>query len=178
MFKTIIRLYSLGRTRNVNLSKSELNTLLRKMTWSIHTLLGSNGKSNNDVNPIDQKVLYKLLKVSGLENNLTPEREESLLKSLEMQMSFIQHLYDSGSTDDNCSVENKLQTFRLLHSDHQPKKPLDLQEIKKLILELSPNDEKGETGNWDVVANSKLNIEGNENTSYFTIKKNNEIIET
>ncbi|SGZ58636.1 CIC11C00000005320 [Sungouiella intermedia] len=122
-------------------SHDELAAFLRKPTWRVRDVIPVT--SNNST--VDARVVRKMLKLSGLNTDITKEQEDQWIVALNKQVAFINHL------DDSCQTEpgsNGSEVFRLIASDHNPPEPLTL---KKLLQEVEKVDQemdvtKGEEG--------------------------------
>lgn len=146
MLRCFLRHYSVGPS----LDLPQVESLLASTKWSIESVIKN---KNVDNIQIDRKVLEKLLRLLGLEDNMSQDREEELLRSLKVQMAFTDHLYD-GVKDDTASDANLAHTYRLLYSDHNPVRPQSLRDLKAQISKLRSDPEKGECGNWGVFETS------------------------
>lgn len=141
-----------------SLSKLAIRDLLNKPTWSITSLL--HNPAGIEAPKIDEAVVKKMLRISGLESTISKEETTKIKKALETQMVFINHLYDDDKVANNNSTNN--DHFRLLPGDHRQQEPLSLQQIEQSISALEPSAEKGETGNFTI---GKLR-----NSPFFVVK--------
>ncbi|CCE86193.1 Piso0_005849 [Millerozyma farinosa CBS 7064] len=147
-------------------SEKDLKSYLEKSMWKVADLV-SHKQSDLDKIKIDDKVIEKTLKCSGLEASQSdPNGKKKLISSLKAQMCFVQHLYED-SEPSKMKDENKNNTiFRLIASDHKPQDPLTLEKLMSDIekLQYSVNASKGEEEN-------SINIETlNGKASYFTLE--------
>lgn len=127
------------------LTKNGIKNFLNKPTWSVKTLLENS--AGFEPASIDEAVVKKMLRLSGLN---TPESSDGMTrikKALEAQMVFINHLYDKNSIGNGENTNNT--HFRLLPNDHRNQEPLDLLLIQQSIAKLQPDQEKGE-GNFTI----------------------------
>lgn len=76
---------------------------------------------------VDSKIVRKMLRLSGLESDISPETEQKWIKALNTQIGFINQL--QGQDKEHISQNLKPEVFRLIASDHQPSKPLGLTEL-------------------------------------------------
>ena len=119
----------------------EIRNFLAESTWSINELLKlPTGSSQPEVSP---EIVKKMLKLSGL-NDL--KDDQSVTKALNLQMMFINHLYDNDHETVTPSPKRNENNgiFRLLASDHLPQRPLELNNLLKQINEIKPDPSKGE----------------------------------
>ncbi|CAI5759024.1 unnamed protein product [Candida verbasci] len=117
-------------------TKEDIDKLLNNPTWSVKELSSSKQNSNSE---ITHKTVAKMIKLSGFNDEVTPE----LTKSLNLQMNFIEKLYD-GEEEEVHKHSNNDSIFRLIASDHIPDKPLTLKQLQEEIKNLKPSKEKGE----------------------------------
>lgn len=117
------------------LSKSQIRQLLETPKWSTSELLQPHPTN------ISKQTLIKILKLSGLSADMSPAKEAELLDSLRAQMLMIQRLYEDAPEDNTGSNE---EHFRLLASDHNPPKPLDLKGLMSAIKDVAVDENKGE----------------------------------
>ncbi|WEJ93970.1 hypothetical protein PSN45_001447 [Yamadazyma tenuis] len=123
-----------------------------KNTLNKHTIKHFVGHSTRSVknvihpNPepiVGEEELQKLLKLSGL--NESAVSKQSLIDSLNLQLSFIKSLY---GPNEMVSKSNNDNIFRLLRPDNRPEPPLTLKalqaQIERVDNEIDP--EKGEVG--------------------------------
>lgn len=143
---------SVGRS----LTKLAIRDFLKKPTWSITSLLRN--PAGVEAPKIDDVVVKKMLRISGLESTVSQEETAKIKKALETQMVFVNHLYDQGNINDSTNNDH----FRLLPGDHRQQEPLTLQQIEKSISGLKPSADKGETGNF-----TARNLQ---NSPFFVIK--------
>lgn len=124
-------------------NNEELKDLLKTPSWRLLDLIEETNDSN--IPQVNRKTLTRILKLSGLDTNISEEREKSLLQSLNLQMRFIKNLYEDTDAY-NPKEESNEYTFRLLESDHKEAEPLTLEKLLGEIESLSGkvDKEKGE----------------------------------
>lgn len=142
-------------------NEQDVRKVLSNPTWSINELLETDG---NDVE-ITPSTVSKIIKLSGLNSNLSEKDRSALLKALKQQMVFIRHLYDENEEDIKDKDSNE-KVFRLIESDHNPPKGLTLQKLLKDIEGLPKEVDvlKGET-EFDI-----RKLHPTSESPYFTIK--------
>ncbi|EGW32785.1 uncharacterized protein SPAPADRAFT_135685 [Spathaspora passalidarum NRRL Y-27907] len=144
-------------------TKQQIDKFLSQPTWSVKQLMKPNQDSINKIT-IDSNVIRKMLALSGLKSDITPEREQELINALKSQMTFIGHLYNENEMNQETESSND-SIFRLIATDHKANPPLTLdtllEQIEKLPSEV--NSEKGEHGFDITEINSR-------NDHFFTIK--------
>lgn len=151
-------------------NKSQIKELVNRSEWNILDIIKFSEDEVRKIR-IDSKVITKVLKASGLRNNLSDEQKQGLIRNLKLQMVFIKYLYEGDEEEFQKVEESNDDVFRLIASDHRHITPITLKSlmasIKNLDNEVDP--QKGETeSTLDI---SKLN---GANPTYFTIKSNNE----
>lgn len=122
-------------------SREELASFLRKPTWRVHDVIPDSTTNST----IDARVVYKILKLSGLSTEISKEQEEKWIAALNTQVALINHI------DDNHHFEPGARTFevfRLLASDHHPPPPLTYEKLLKEVknVEKEADAAKGEQG--------------------------------
>ncbi|KAM9895350.1 hypothetical protein OXX80_012114 [Metschnikowia pulcherrima] len=106
---------------------------------ALETFLKSPKGKVHDVIPgptsvVDSKVVRKMLKLSGLDSDISAETEQKWIKALNTQIGFINQL--SASNDESHGTESATaEVFRLIASDHQPSKSLGLKELMQQVEE-------------------------------------------
>lgn len=125
-----------------HLTKKELKQLLTNPTWSLSILLKNPAGFGKP--KIDVPVVKKMLRISGLDSDISKTKMTSIKKALETQIIFINHLYDRNDSDNHKSSNN--EHFRLLPGDHRKTEPLSLKRIEKEVSQLKASSDKGETG--------------------------------
>lgn len=147
-------------------SEKDLKSYLGKSTWKVAGLV-THKQSDLDKINIDDKVIEKTLKCSGLEAvQLDPESKQKLILSLKAQMCFVQHLYEDSEPPKMKDANKNNTIFRLIASDHKPENPLTLEKLMSDIdkLQASAKALKGEEEN-------SFDIETiNGKASYFTLE--------
>ncbi|KAK6457211.1 uncharacterized protein RJT20DRAFT_37888 [Scheffersomyces xylosifermentans] len=141
-----VPLQKFSRVGSVLQSESDIRNVLNAPSWTVKELIQDNQQAMEEIH-VDSGTIRKMLKLSGLETNVTPEQEKKLVQALKSQMVFIQHLYRDNDTDRKDKEENNDSHFRLIASDHKPGEPLTLKSLMEQIKELPQqvDPEKGET---------------------------------
>ncbi|KAK6197502.1 uncharacterized protein RJT21DRAFT_57888 [Scheffersomyces amazonensis] len=127
------------------LSRDEISKLLNTPTWKVGDLMKTTEEDIQDVK-VDSSIIRKMLKLSGLKEDVSPERETELIRALKLQMGFIKKLYGTGEEMSVRGKKSNDTNFRLMAEDHKPDTPLTLDillaEIDALPNKVDP--EKGE----------------------------------
>lgn len=123
-------------------TSKDIEKFLNNSTWSIKELL-QQPLTNTTTKEVSSDVVTKMLKLSGLSDS---QDIQNIRKSLNLQMMFINHLYDKLGNNAEKKVNDNNCMFRLLASDHIPQRPLDLDTLMDEINKLEPSEEKGEIG--------------------------------
>lgn len=107
---------------------------------------------------IDARVVRKMLKLSGLNTDISKEEEDRWIAALNAQVALINHL------DDNYQAEPRAEgseVFRLLVSDHIPPPPITyeklLEEVENVNREVdaAKGEEGFDTSGFRTVVNEK-----------------------
>lgn len=118
--------------------KDQIKEFIGQSHWSIKKIINPNPEKI-----VSHQNLKKILKLSGLNENTT--NAQSIIDSLNLQLSFIKSLYKEG---EKVSVSNNDKIFRLIKSDNVPEPPLTLktleEQVKNIDKLVDPN--KGEIG--------------------------------
>ncbi|KAK9381636.1 uncharacterized protein V2V93DRAFT_367457 [Kockiozyma suomiensis] len=78
------------------ITNEELDSVLSESTWKVQSLLkSSSGKANPDIN---SSSLRQLLRRSGLQVPTSEEEEQKLLRDLQRQLIFVDHVQDVDTT--------------------------------------------------------------------------------
>lgn len=87
-----------------------------------------------------------MLKLSGLDTNISEAEEQQWIDALNTQIAFLNHLDDNAATSGPSA--NGSEVFRLLASDHHPPEPLTLEMLKKQVESVNEavDPAKGENG--------------------------------
>lgn len=151
-------------------NKAQIKDLVNQSEWNILDIIKYSDAEVRKIG-ISSRVINKVLKASGLNNNLTEEEKQSLIRSLKLQMIFIKYLYEGDEEEFHKIEESNDDVFRLILSDHKNTKPITLESLLASIenLENEVDAEKGEV-------ESSLNISklNGDNPTYFTVKSNKE----
>ncbi|ODV68056.1 hypothetical protein HYPBUDRAFT_5871 [Hyphopichia burtonii NRRL Y-1933] len=151
-------------TSNQRLLKTEreINEYLNKSTWAVKDLISD----PNDRIQISDKTMDKIVRLSGLTNDVSSVEREKLASALGQQMGFVKHLYDNDTSNMDSTEEANDRLFRLIASDHILQKPVSLQDLLEEIESLpgKVDKEKGEI-DFDI---RKLHPDSE--SSYFTVK--------
>lgn len=135
-------------------SREELASFLRKPTWRVHDVIPDSTTNST----IDARVVRKMLKLSGLNTDISKEQEDQWISALNAQVTLINHL------DDNCQAEPHAEgseVFRLLASDHIPPPPITyeklLEEVENVTREVdaAKGEEGFDTSEFRTVVNEK-----------------------
>lgn len=120
---------------------AELAEFLASPTWSVHDVVPEAQSTN-----IDARVVRKMLKLSGLSTDISPEEEQKWIDALNTQVGFINHLREGENGLE--PTENGAEMFRLLASDYAPAEPLTLETLRAQVdaVEKDVDAEKGELG--------------------------------
>lgn len=151
-------------------SKLQIKDLVNRSEWNILDIIKFSEAEVRKIK-IDSRVITKVLKASGLKDNLTDDEKASLIRGLKLQMIFIKYLYEGDEEEFNKTEESNDDVFRLILSDHKSPNPITLKSLLSSIenLESEVDAEKGEIeSSLDI---SKLN---GDNPRYFTVKSNKE----
>lgn len=87
-----------------------------------------------------------MLKLSGLNTDISEHEESQWIKALNTQVAFIDHLVEDES--EHKPQANGSEIFRLIASDHNPPKPLTLKKLLEDVanVESEIDPKKGEFG--------------------------------
>lgn len=123
-------------------SKEELSEFLRKPTWQVHDVIPDPSEDSN----IDARVVTKMLKLSGLDTNITEKEQKQWIQALNTQVAFINHLSEGNNPTEPAA--NGSEIFRLLASDHHPPQPWTLEKLTKEVENIVSHvdESKGESG--------------------------------
>ncbi|OBA23631.1 hypothetical protein METBIDRAFT_38133 [Metschnikowia bicuspidata var. bicuspidata NRRL YB-4993] len=105
---------------------SELVGFLNKSNENVHDLVPG------PTSVVDSKIVRKMLRLSGLESDISAETEQKWIQALNTQIGFINHLQPSGSHADTSENMNGA-IFRLISSDHQPSEALGLEQLMEQV---------------------------------------------
>lgn len=109
-------------------SSDAILKFLRTPTGCVHDVIP---KLNSD-SIVDEAVVKKMLLLSGLEAELSPEHTQKWIEALNTQLGFINHLRDLDPSQ-NETEKTTLEVFRLLETDHHPQKKLTLTDLERAI---------------------------------------------
>lgn len=111
-------------------SPDALLNFLRTPTGSVHDVI----PKPNSTAIVDESVVRKMLKLSGLEDDAAPEAIQKWTDALNTQIGFINHLRENDMAE-RSPQEKASEVFRFLESDHIPQKQLSLSDLEQQILE-------------------------------------------
>lgn len=115
-------------------STEALLAFLRTPTGSVREVI----PQFNSSTVVDERVVRKMLHLSGLETDVSPATIQKWIGALNTQIGFIDHLRDLDTeTSQSEPVEKASEVFRLIESDHVPHKGLTLAELQDMIAEFN-----------------------------------------
>lgn len=123
-------------------SPQELAAYLGNPTWRVHDVVPDTSVKSARIN---SRVVHKMLKLSGLDTNISKEQEEQWIAALNTQVALIDHLDDKSAHIPHAMGPD---VFRLLASDHHPPEPLTLARLMEQVenIDQHVDAEKGEQG--------------------------------
>lgn len=125
------------------ISRDQLSKFIRNPSWRVHDVIPSTSSTTKRV---DSRVVRKMLKLSGLNTDISEHEESQWIRALNTQVAFIDHLVEDES--EHKPQANGSEIFRLIASDHNPPPPLTLtkllEDVANVENEIDPK--KGEFG--------------------------------
>ncbi|GEQ70606.1 hypothetical protein JCM33374_g4284 [Metschnikowia sp. JCM 33374] len=129
----------------------ELGSFLNKSQGNVHDMLPG------PTSVVDSKIVRKMLRLSGLESDISPETEHKWINALNTQIGFINKL-QSSEQGDKVAQKTNAQVFRLIASDHQPDKAIGLEQLMNQVGENHQTIGEEKFSDFDKSINSTVKV--------------------